>query len=180
MAPASLTDFHWLFSVPSSKCCSSTSDRLWPLPSTSVPVHYAPASHCLMMDTDTDMVEWSQSSHFVYNVLWYWQTGEWEVLTAGSTPRQWRLKCVPCTDEKCIYSWMMKLFCRDFIPSTLTQNSIGTAYSPLWQSQIKIWCIWTCCSSMWPADNEAANLQPKWVWHVIFRTRTCTEWSSRL
>jgi len=23
-----------------------------------------------------------QSSHFVYNVLWYWQTGEWEVLTA--------------------------------------------------------------------------------------------------
>ena len=34
------------------------------------------------MDTDTDTVEWLQSSHFVYNVLWYWQTGEWEVLTA--------------------------------------------------------------------------------------------------
>jgi len=30
------------------------------------------------------------------------------------------------------------------------------------------------------ADNEAANLLPKWVWHVICRTRTCTEWSCRL
>jgi len=38
-----------------------------------------------MMDTDTDTVEWFHSSHFVYNVLGYWQTGEWEVLTAGST-----------------------------------------------------------------------------------------------
>ena len=57
LAPASLTDFHWLFSVPSSKCCISTSDRLWPLPSMSIPVYYVPASHCLMMDTDTDTVE---------------------------------------------------------------------------------------------------------------------------
>ena len=52
-----------------------------------IPVHYAPASHYLMMDTNTDTVEWLQSSHFVYSVLSYWQTGEWEVLTAGSTPQ---------------------------------------------------------------------------------------------
>jgi len=30
------------------------------------------------------------------------------------------------------------------------------------------------------ADSEAANLLPEWVWHVICRTRTCTEWSGRL
>ena len=30
------------------------------------------------------------------------------------------------------------------------------------------------------ADNEVANLVPKWVWHVICGTRTCTEWSGRL
>jgi len=30
------------------------------------------------------------------------------------------------------------------------------------------------------ADSEAASLLPKWVWHVICRTRTCTEWSGRL
>jgi len=30
------------------------------------------------------------------------------------------------------------------------------------------------------ADNVADNLLPKWVWHVMCRTRTCTEWSSRL
>jgi len=39
------------------------------------------------MDTDTDTVEWLQSSHFVYNVLLHWQTGEWEFLIAGSTPQ---------------------------------------------------------------------------------------------
>ena len=122
MAPASLTDFHSLFSVPSSKCCSSTLDRLWPLPSMCIPVHYAPACHCLMMDTDTDTIEWLQYSHFVYNVLWCWQTGEWEFLTAGNTPQWWILKCVPCTVEKCIFCWTMKLCCRDFTPSTFTQN----------------------------------------------------------
>ena len=53
----------------------------------SIPVHYAPA-----MDTDTDTVECLQSSHFVYNGLWYWQTGEWEVLTAGSTLRYAKYK----------------------------------------------------------------------------------------
>jgi len=30
------------------------------------------------------------------------------------------------------------------------------------------------------AGNEAANLLPKWVWHVICSIRTCTEGSSRL
>jgi len=30
------------------------------------------------------------------------------------------------------------------------------------------------------AENEAANLLPKWVWHVLYRTRTCTEWSGRI
>jgi len=73
-----------------------------------------------MTDTDTDTVEWLQSSHFVYSVLRYWQTDEWEVLTAGSTPQWWRLKFVPFTDEKCILCWMMKLCCRHFTAFTLT------------------------------------------------------------
>ena len=30
------------------------------------------------------------------------------------------------------------------------------------------------------ADSVAANLLPTWVWHVICRTRTYTEWSDRL
>ena len=70
-------------------------------------------------------------------------------MTAHSTPHYWRLKCVPCTDEKCICCWMMKLCCRDFTPSTLTQNYTGTAYSPFWQRQIKTWHSRTCCSNMW-------------------------------
>jgi len=74
----------------------------------------------MMMDTDTDTVEWLQSSHFVYNVLRYWQTGEREVLTAGRTPQWWRMKCVPCADENCIFCWMMKLCCRHFTAFTLT------------------------------------------------------------
>jgi len=53
----------------------------------SILVHYAPASHCLMMDTDTDTFEWLQSLHFEYNVLLYWQSGEWKVLAARSTPQ---------------------------------------------------------------------------------------------
>jgi len=39
-----------------------------------------------MMDTDTDKVEY-YSLFILWQLLWYWQTGEWEVLTAGSTPQ---------------------------------------------------------------------------------------------
>ena len=58
-------------------------------------------------------------------------------------------KCVPCTNEKCILCWMVKLCCRDVTPSTLTQNYTGTADSPLWQRQIKTWHNCTCCFNMW-------------------------------
>ena len=133
MAPASLTDFHWLFSVPSSKCCISTSDRLWPLPSTSIPVHYAPASPLILCTMYCDIGRLVSEKFWLQAVNH--SSGDWSVCHVQM--------------KKCICCWMMKLCCRDFTPSTLTQNYSGTVHSPLWQRQIKTWWNWTCCLNMW-------------------------------
>jgi len=125
MAPASLTDFLWLFSVPSSKWCSGTSDRPWPLPSTSIPVHYRPVSRW-----------WTQLNGYSLVILCTvccdngrLLSGKFWLQAVHHSNRDF--KCVPCADEKCIFCWMM-LCCREFTPSALTQNLTGTACSPLW------------------------------------------------
>ena len=61
-------------------------------------------------------------------------------------------------NEVCaIYRWKMSILLDDeavlwelysfHINSKLDWT--GTAYSPLWQRQIKTWCNWTCCWNIW-------------------------------
>ena len=69
MAPTSLTGFHGFSQSLQANVAVVLQTGRETLPPTSIPVHYSPAIHCLMMDTDTDTVEWLQSSHFVYSVL---------------------------------------------------------------------------------------------------------------
>jgi len=88
----------------------------------SITVCYAPASHCLIMDTDTDTAEWLVFSFYVHWTLiladrW---VGSFDCRQYNTVVETEVCAMVPCTDEKYIFCWIMKLCCRDFTPSTLT------------------------------------------------------------
>jgi len=124
-----------------------------------------------MMDSNTDTVEWLQSSHFVYCDI-----GR---LVSGKLLRQAVQHssgdCSVChVQMKNVYS--EAVFCPFHINSKSDWDCLQSFVTKADQNMVQLNLLLEYVA----AENEADNLLPKWVRHVICRIRTSTEWSGRL
>ena len=168
MAPASLTDFHWLFSVPSRRYCSGTSDRPWPHPSTSIPVQYAPAIIWWWIPILTQLNDYSLLILCtMYCDIGRLKSGKFWLQAVHQSSGDCSVCHVQMTNVYCAGWWSCAVgtlllnskLDRDCLQSFVTKADQNMAHLNLLLEYVA-------------SDNEAANLLPKWVWHVICRTRS--------